>query len=159
SASSPARQHPPLLLWGIVALFVVIPIIEVWLLISVGHWVGLWPTVAVLLVSAGLGAWLMSREGSRAWHALVEAMKGGRLPTGRLADAALILVGGILLMLPGLVTDLLGLLFLLPATRPLVRRAVGFVVARQQATRRTGEPADTVIPGEIVEPGIEEQPD
>ena len=53
------------------------------------------------------------------------------MPTGELADAALVLVGGLLLMLPGFVTDLIGLFFLLPLTRPLARKAIAFFVARR----------------------------
>lgn len=147
-------QRSPLLVWTLAAACVVIPVAEVWALISIGGWIGLWPTLALLVVGAAVGAWLMKREGSRAWEALVQAMKGGQLPTGRLADAALVLVGGVLLMLPGFLTDILGLLFLLPATRPLVRRLIGFVVARRQHPRASGDA--TVIRGEVVEAGIDD---
>ncbi len=153
AAGRPARQRRPLLMWSLVAAFILTPIIEVWLLVTVGGWIGLWPTIGLLIISAALGAWLTRREGSRAWSALVEAMQGGKLPTGRLADAALVLVGGILLMVPGFFSDVVGLVFLLPATRPLVRRVIGFIVARHTAVTK---PATTVIRGEVIEVGIED---
>ncbi|MZO45290.1 FxsA family protein, partial [Escherichia coli] len=86
--------------------------------------------------------------------ALTKAYGTGRLPSGELADAALVLVGGALLMLPGFVTDLFGLLFLLPFTRPLARKAVAFLIARRVASMGfdPGRSRPTVIPGETVEP-------
>ena len=81
------------------------------------------------------------------------------MPTGELADAALILVGGVLLMLPGFITDIFGFLFLLPFTRPAARSVLGFVVARRVEPdgrgRRRIAPrptASNLIPGEIVDP-------
>ena len=73
----------------------------------------------------------MRHEGRRAWSALNDAFNSGRMPTGELADAALVLVGGVLLMLPGFATDLIGFLFLLPITRPYARRVLAFFVARR----------------------------
>jgi UPF0716 protein FxsA len=137
-------------------LLVAIPIFEVWLLIQVGQQIGVWPTVLILVVEAVLGAWLMRREGSRAWAALTAAFETGRVPTGQLADAALVLVGGLLLMLPGFATDIVGFLFLLPLTRPLARKLVAFFLARRiermglpvvRPSQRQGD----VIEGETVD--------
>jgi UPF0716 protein FxsA len=135
-------------------LLVTIPIIEVWLLIQVGQRIGILPTLAILILEALLGAWLMRREGSRAWTALNNAFGTGRMPAPELADAALILVGGVLLMLPGFITDVIGFVFLLPFTRPFARKLLAFLVARrlrrmgvdQLYLRRDG----TVIEGETV---------
>lgn len=143
-------------LWPlVVVLLVAVPILEVWLLIQVGRQIGALPTIAILVAEAALGAWLMKREGSRAWRALTDAQQTGRMPTGELADAALVLVGGVLLMLPGFATDLIGFFFLLPFTRPLARSLLGFFIARQvsglglSALSRQPGAAD-VIPGETV---------
>lgn len=139
----------------LVVLLVAIPIVEVWLLIQVGQAIGVWPTVLVLVVEAVLGAALMRREGRRTWQALSEALGRGTVPSGELADAALVLCGGLLLMLPGFATDVLGLVFLLPFTRPLARRLLGFVLARRIS--RLGVPGGAsgargdVIEGETVE--------
>jgi UPF0716 protein FxsA len=89
------------------------------------------PTLAVLFVEAVIGGLLMRHEGRRAWSALNDAFNSGRMPTGELADAALVLVGGVLLMLPGFATDVIGFLFLLPITRPYARRILAFFVARR----------------------------
>lgn len=114
-----------------VVLVIAVPTFEIWLLVQVGQSIGLLPTLVILLAEAVFGAWLLNREGSRAWQALLAAFRTGRVPSGELADAALILVGGVLFMLPGFATDLIGLLFLLPMTRPLARRLVAFFLARR----------------------------
>jgi UPF0716 protein FxsA len=92
--------------------------------------------VVLLIVESALGAWIVKREGRRAWEALSTAFDTGRLPTRELADAALVLVGGTLLLTPGFVTDVFGFFFVLPFTRPLARRALAWLTARQ--VRRRG---------------------
>ena len=87
----------------------------------------------------------MRHQGARAWTALNDAYTKGQVPTGHLADAALILVGGVLLILPGFVTDIFGFVFLLPWTRPFARKMIAFFVARRISKRascrgRQGEP-------------------
>jgi len=134
----------------VLALLVAVPIFEVWLLIQVGKQIGALWTVAVLVAEALLGAWLMRREGSRAWNALNAALRTGTMPSGELADAALVLVGGVLLLLPGFLTDVIGFFFLLPFTRPLARHALAFFVARQVNDLNRGVPKDPrVITGDV----------
>ena len=140
----------------LVVMLVAIPILEVWLLIKVGQQIGLLPTVLILIAQAIIGALLMRHEGSRAWKALNDAFTKGRVPTGELADAALILVGGVLLMLPGFLTDILGFVFLLRWTRPVARKIIAFFVARR--INRLGIPVmrarmdtDNLIEGETVD--------
>ena len=149
------RPGWPLVLF--VVLLVATPIVEVWLLIDVGRHIGLWPTVLILVAEALIGAWLMRREGSRAWKGLNEALIAGKIPTGHLADAALILVGGVLLMLPGFITDVFGFLFLLPWTRPMARKLIAFFVARRMnrmgaAVMRARVDRSNLIEGETVDP-------
>lgn len=150
------RRRYPWLLPLLVVLAVAIPIFEVWLLIQVGQLIGLLPTLLILVAEVALGGWLLRREGSRAWKSLIGAYQSGRLPTGELADAALVLVGGILLMLPGFTTDLLGLFFLLPFTRPLARRLLGVALAGR-LDQVTGGPtvinfdSTTVVDGSVVD--------
>lgn len=142
----------------VLALLVALPITETWLLLRVGHAIGALPTVAVLLAEAALGAWLLRREGSRAWQALQATLVAGRLPAAELTDAALVLVGGLLLMLPGFLTDVVGLVFLVPSTRPLARRLVGWFAARQVGGRLDDlglleermRGSSTTIEGEVV---------
>lgn len=147
-----SRARLPLL----VALLVAVPIVEVWLLIQVGHGIGVLPTVAILVVEALVGAWLLRREGRRAYAALTNAFATGRMPTVELADAALVLVGGVLLMLPGFASDLVGLCCLLPFSRPWARRLLGLVVSRQVQqlghSRLPPIARDNLIKGETVDP-------
>ena len=124
----------PLLL---LALFVAVPILEIYVILQVGSLIGAVPTVLLLIVESILGAWIVKREGRRAWEALRKAVRTGSLPGRELADAALVLVGGTLLLTPGFVTDVVGFFFVLPVTRPLARRALTAVLARR-AARRTG---------------------
>ena len=151
------RSGWPLALF--VVLLVAIPIFEVYVLVQVGQRIGAVPTVLILVVGAVLGAWLTRREGGRAWRALEGAFRGGRVPTGELADAALVLVGGVLLMLPGFVTDVLGLFFLIPFTRPFARKVVAFFVARRLSRAGLVPGAHspygrgTVVEGEVVPDG------
>ena len=123
------RHGWPLFL--LIVLLVAVPIFEVWLLIKVGQQLGLLPTILILIAEAIICVLLMRHEGSRAWKALNDAFTNGKVPTGELADAALILVGGVLLMLPGFLTDVIGFLFLLRWTRPVARKIIAFFVARR----------------------------
>lgn len=131
----------PLLVTLLVVLFLVMPILEIYVIIQVGQVIGAVPTVALLVFESALGAWLVKREGRRAWTALRSAIGTGRLPAGELADAALVLVGGTLLLTPGFITDVFGFFLILPMTRPLARRGLGWLVARGATSvvvRRTG---------------------
>jgi UPF0716 family protein affecting phage T7 exclusion len=101
--------------------FLLVPIVEIYVILQVGHLIGAWPTVALLVAESVLGAWIVRREGRRAWRVLTTTLREGGLPERELADAALVLVGGVLLLTPGFVTDVFGFLFVLPFTRPLVR--------------------------------------
>ncbi len=111
--------------------FLVLPVLEIYVIIQVGSVIGGWPTVALLLAESLLGAWIMRREGRRAWRSLRETFLAGTLPDQELADAGLVLVGGALLLTPGFITDFFGFLFVLPFTRPLVRRALSGFFARR----------------------------
>ena len=135
--------------------FLVVPIVEIYLLIQVGQVIGPWWTVLVLVADSLLGSWLLKREGVRAWRALQLALTEGRMPTRELADAALIVFGGTLLITPGFVTDVVGLFAILPLTRPFARRLLTAFVSRRvvvvRNTRRP-EPADDGVRGEVVDP-------
>lgn len=131
-ASRPAHKRRSRVLTSLtVAALIGVPILEVWLLIQVGRWIGVLPTIGVLVAEAALGAWLMRREGQRAYAALTGAFATGRMPGRELADAALVLVGGVLLMLPGFATDVIGFVCLLPFTRGLARWLLTALVGRR----------------------------
>lgn len=124
------RRRPRVLRWVFLALLVV-PIIEIAAIIAVGRVIGGWQTLVLLLLESALGAWIVKREGSRTWNALQEALRTGRMPSRQLADAALVLIGGTLLLTPGFVTDIVGFFFILPLTRPITRAWLEAVVARR----------------------------
>jgi len=107
--------------WLVVGLIIALPIAEVAVLIATGRLIGAWPTIGLMLATSLLGAWLAQREGRRSWAALRRAFAEGRMPTGELADTVLVMIGGLFLMLPGFISDVIGLICLLPFTRPLGR--------------------------------------
>jgi UPF0716 protein FxsA len=113
----------------LVALFVGIPLLEIYVIIQVGQAIGAMPTILLLIAESALGAWLVKREGARAWRALTDSVRSGQLPGQELGDAAVILVGGVLLLTPGFVTDVFGFFFVLPWTRPIARRALAAFIS------------------------------
>ncbi len=117
--------------WWLFAAFVLMPLLEVYVLIQVGDVVGALWTIALLIGSGVVGSWLMRREGVRAWRALNQALASGRMPARELADGALILIGGTLMLTPGFVTDAFGVLMVLPLTRPLFRGLLAQVVTKR----------------------------
>lgn len=142
------------------AALLVVPLLEIAVIIAVGRVIGGWPTFLLLLVESALGAVLVRREGARAWTALTTALSSGRMPTGELSDAALILVGGTLLLTPGFITDVFGFFFVLPFTRPLARRLLTRVVERRLlggtvgAAFRPGQRPADVVRGEVVDDDV-----
>lgn len=125
----------------------VVPTAELAVVMAVGHVIGGWPTLGLLVAESALGAWFVRREGARAWQALRQALTSGRMPVGELSDAALVLVGGTLLLTPGFLTDVVGFAFVLPITRPLMRRVLARVVERRLPWAGAG---GTVIQGSVV---------
>ncbi|NOY89908.1 MAG: FxsA family protein [Deltaproteobacteria bacterium] len=103
----------------LLALFIVVPLVEVYLLFGLAQLMGFWATVALVLVTGTLGAGLAKREGLRVLGRWRSALAQGRVPEEGVLDGLLVLVGGVLLVTPGVLTDLTGLLLLLPPTRKL----------------------------------------
>lgn len=129
---------------GLLLAFLIVPILEVAAIISVGKVIGGWPTLGLLLLTSVIGSWLMRREGSRTWRALNTALSTGAMPSREIADAALVLIGGTLLLVPGFLTDLVGLFVILPATRPITRRLLERAVKAR--TLGSGGPFPTAFP-------------
>ena len=102
-------------------LFVVVPIVELFVIIQVGHVIGFLPTIVTLLAVSAGGAWLVKREGLTVWRRFRQQMDAGHVPGRELADGVMILLAGALLLTPGFVTDFFGLLLLLPPIRAGVR--------------------------------------
>ena len=106
----------------LILLFIIVPIAELALLIQVGQAIGVWWTVLILIADALLGSYLLRTQGRLAWRRFNEALAAGRAPAREVADGVLIIFGGALLLTPGFISDIFGVLFLLPPTRALIRR-------------------------------------
>lgn len=124
-------MHAPSVGWLLFVLFIVLPFVDLVLLLRVGGLIGFFPTVLLTFATGGFGAWLAKREGLRVWRAWTRALAELRAPEQGIIDGVLVIAGGALLMAPGVLTDLIGLAFLLPLTRKLIARPL-----RAWATRR-----------------------
>lgn len=151
------RRRVPL--WLLALLFLIIPLLELYVLIQVGQVIGVGPTILLLIADSLIGGWLIKREGGRAFRALGDAIGAGRLPSREIADGILVLAGGILMLSPGFVLDIVGLLLVLPVTRPVARRLLTRVVEtrllRSAAWNdsRPRPPANGgVVEGEVIDP-------
>ncbi|MGZ4452492.1 MAG: FxsA family protein [Nocardioides sp.] len=143
-AARPRRRRWP---WLLLLAFVVMPVLEIYVIIQVGQVIGAWWTVLLLIADAFLGSWLVKREGGRAWAALREALASGRMPARELADGVLIVIGGTLMISPGFVTDLVGFALILPFTRPAARRVLTAIVARRLVVVPSGAAGNATRPG------------
>lgn len=115
----------------LVALFIVVPIVELWLIIEIGGLIGVVPTLALLLADALLGSLLLRHQGRGAWRRFNQAIAERRFPAREVADGLMIAVGGTLLLTPGFITDIVGLFLLIPPTRAISRRLLrGFFMRR-----------------------------
>ena len=133
----------------LVVLFIVVPIVELYVIIQIGGWIGVLPTLGLLLADAVLGSLLLRHQGRGAWRRFNAALAEHRFPGREVADGLMIAVGGTLLLTPGFVTDIFGLLLLIPPTRAIARRLLRTLAARrfvvmgvgETAARRGSEPA------------------
>ncbi len=143
----------------LVAALIVVPLVELYVLVQVGSLLGIGPTLALLLAMSLLGAYLLRREGARTWRAFRQALQVGRLPAREVADGALVLFGGALLLTPGFATDLFGLACVLPPSRAVLRRLLTGVVTRRLGVALPGGPTrrgraprtGQVLEGDVVE--------
>jgi len=131
----------------LVVALVVLPLIELYVLIQVGQVIGALWTVALLLLVSALGSWLLRREGTRAWNQFRTALSSGRVPTSEVVDGALVVFGGALLLTPGFVSDITGLLLIIPPTRAVANRLVRSRVRGLASLSLFGVPAPRTGPG------------
>ena len=136
-----------------VALAIVVGVVEITVIIQVGQWIGFLNTVGLLLLVSLVGAWLVKRQGLGVMGRIREQRSAGRIPAADAFDGALILVAGVLLVIPGFVTDALGLVLMAPPVRAVVRRFVSRRVLREvemvrskQWTRADPRPRQYVPP-------------
>jgi UPF0716 protein FxsA len=112
------------MLFRLFLLFTLIPVIELALLVEVGGRIGVAPTIAVVLGTGAAGAWLARSQGLRALQRLQEAVRTAQFPGEEIFDGILILAGGLLLLTPGFLTDILGFCALVPGSRYLLKALV-----------------------------------
>jgi UPF0716 protein FxsA len=120
----------------LILLFIVVPIAEIYVIIQVGQAIGAGWTIVLLIADSVIGARLVSWQGRTAWRRFQEAVAAGRVPHNEVLDGALIIVGGAFLLTPGFITDVFGLLLLLPPSRALVRRTAVRSIRRRGAVAR-----------------------
>jgi UPF0716 protein FxsA len=118
----------PLLL---VVAFVVVPLLELYVIIQIGQVIGAWPTILLLLADSVLGSLLLRAQGRTVWRRFNAAVREGRVPHREILDGVLIIFGGALLLTPGFLTDVVGLLLLIPATRAAVRGGLARLLSRR----------------------------
>ena len=138
--AGPGYASAPVFL-PLLLVFIVLPLAELYVIVQVGGAIGILPTLALLLLASFLGAGLLRSQGRAAWERFNTALANGRVPAREVADGALIVFGGALLLTPGFITDVFGICLLLPPTRAVIRSGLGVLASRRiafgWAVRRT----------------------
>jgi UPF0716 protein FxsA len=138
-------------------LFIIIPIIEIAVLLQVGELLGLWPTIAIVIASAWLGAKYVRQQGLATMQSVQAKMAQGEMPSSEIVTALMLLVAGVLLVTPGFVTDIFGLSLLIPSVRQAIAAMVqkrivvnqmGAGAAFHQGNTYQGEPSNVNQPNE-----------
>lgn len=104
------------------AVFIVVPMIDVVVLVSIGRHIGFWQTITIVIVSGLAGGWLMKTQGLAVWRQMQRQWGEGEMPADAMMDAVIILIAGGMLTAPGFITDILGLILMLPPVRAPIRR-------------------------------------
>lgn len=139
--------------------FVAYPLLELALLIRAGQAIGFWPVLALIIGTGLLGVAILRRQGFRVIEKVSAALDEGREPVAHLADSALVFAAGSLLVSPGLIGDIIGLLLLIPQLRQLIRHSISarifgsstLVVRRSRSSMTTDETRPPSGPGKIIE--------
>lgn len=105
-------------------LIIALPAIEISILLLSGHFIGIWPTLCIILLTGILGIFLAKRQGTATIRRAEEQMRYGSMPGNEILDGICILIGSILLLLPGFLSDIVGIILLLPFTRNLLKPLV-----------------------------------
>lgn len=121
--------------------FIVVPLIELAIIVQVGDLIGAVPTILLLLLVSLAGAWLVRREGTRAWSRFTETLRNGRVPTDEVLEGAMVLLGGALLLTPGFATDAVGLLLMILPVRALVASVLKRRLGSRVTVTSLGGPA------------------
>ena len=128
----------PLLL--LIAVFIIVPLAELYVILQVGEAIGAVWTILLLAADSVLGALLLRTQGRSVWGRFNSALAEGRMPHREVVDGLLVVFGGAFLITPGFLTDIVGLLLLIPPTRALIRRVVVRRLGRRLAVGVVGAP-------------------
>jgi UPF0716 protein FxsA len=123
-------------LLALIALFIVVPLAELYVILKVGDAIGVGWTLLLLVVDSLLGSFLLRSQGRSVWRRFNSALSEGRVPHREVVDGVLVIFGGAFLITPGFITDVVGLTLLLPPTRVIARR----VLLRRLAGGRVARP-------------------
>ena len=132
------------MVFSIFAALIGVTILEIFVVIKVVDAIGLGPTLALMLLDAAVGTWLLRSQGRAVWRRFQTEVASGRIPAREVLDAALVAAGGAFLITPGFVTDVVGALLLIPPTRAFFRRRI---------VRRLQRSASGAILGRVPMPG------
>lgn len=155
----PPRRRPAWVAWLVAALLAT-PVVELVVFLQVVDWLGGW-ALLLLVVSGVCGALILARRAPATFRRVRQASRAGRVPTPELADAALTVLGGVLLLVPGFVTDVLALACLLPPTRSIARWAVQAALARwvlRMSGRLRWQGPGGVVQGQVLPPDDDDRP-
>jgi UPF0716 protein FxsA len=122
-------------LLALIALFILVPLAELYVILKVGDAIGVVWTILLLAADSVIGSLLLRSQGRAAWRRFNEALAQGRMPHQEVQDGVLVIFGGAFLITPGFISDVFGLLLLLPPTRSLIRRWGVKAVGRRMAIR------------------------
>ncbi|MEA2387366.1 MAG: protein FxsA [Thermoleophilaceae bacterium] len=121
-------------LLALIVIFIVVPLAELYVILKVADDVLGWPlTIALLAADSLLGSWLLRSPGRAVWRRFNEAIRAGRVPHGEVIDGVLVIFGGAFLITPGFITDVIGLLLLIPPSRRVFRRLARGAIERRTA--------------------------
>lgn len=132
-------------LWALALVFLLVPVAELYVIYLVGDAIGVIPTFLLLAVDSVLGSLLLRSQGRSVWRRFNEALGAGRMPHREVVDGVLVVFGGAFLITPGFLTDVVGLLLLIPPTRAFVRKVLVRRLGRRVAdgvTQRRAPPGD-----------------
>ena len=129
-------------LLALLALFIVVPLAELYVILKVGDAIGAVPTIALLAADSVLGWMLLRAQGRAVWRRFNETLAAGGMPHREVMDGVLVIFGGAFLITPGFLTDIVGLLLLVPPTRALVRRLLVRRLGRRVTVGVAGRPYD-----------------
>ena len=143
----------------LLAVFILVPLVEIGLFIQVGGLIGLWPTLGIVLLTAILGTHLVRKQGLEQLRAVQSSFDRLSDPTRPLAHGAMILASGLLLLTPGFFTDAVGFALLVPSVRDAVMKAVRSRINVQSFTMgSTGQPHPTRQPDDVIDADYVEVP-